>query len=489
MNPVNATDAVTPVACRARLRGQLRRVTLSWGLGYFWLFTITGAAMTKFARGLGMPDYGFGILAAMPHIATLFQLPGSYLVEHYRHRRRLFIVAMTISRLSWVIMAMIPWLLPGVRQIWWTMLVLITLLAWSANHLAVPAWTSWMADIVPSRLRGRFFGNCQRYAQPIVIVGALGVGYVIDVAETSRDVDLLLQVTSSVLALAGLVGSLGIGLYRRVDDPPRSESLQPLDWLGSMWQPLRESNFRRYLGLNFTFMLSIGFLGQYIWVYMFDVGLMKAWMANLLLAVVPRFVHMYSYTAWGRQIDRLGRRPVAIFAVFLMLIGPIAWFMVGQQDPLTRWVGVCLAMTAAFSFSGFEAANLNMLLAITESRAGKGGGSAYAALNGLAVAAGGVLSGLVGWAVAKWCHTIDWTIPVVGWAFTYHGLLLAISLVLRACLLPWLFALREPTATPASTAIRYMSTNVYSNVRQAAVMPTRVVGRIRRWTYRINGQR
>ena len=487
MNPELEHKSPSPAARRARLRGDLRAVTLSWSLGYFWLFVITGAAMNKFARGVGMPDYGFGILAAMPHLATLFQLPGSYLVERYRKRRQLFIVAMTISRISWVAMAMIPWILPDARQMWWLLVVGATLLAWSSHHLATPAWTAWMADLVPSRLRGRFFGACQRYAQPVVIVGALGVGYGIDLADACPDATVLLRVTSSMLAMGGLVGALGIGLYRRVEDSPRDTS-QPLDWLESMWRPLGDRNFRRYLGLNFTFVLAVGFLGQYIWVFLFDVGLMKAWMANLLLVVVPRFVHMYSYGAWGRQIDRLGRRPVAIVAVLLMLVGPIGWFMVGQQDPTTRWIGVCVVMVAAFSFSGFEIANLNMLLAITESRNGAGGGSAYVAVNGLAIAAGGVLSGMIGWAVAKWCYSIEWTIPIVGWAFTYHGLLLAISWVLRVAMLPWLFALREPASTQTSTAIRYMSANVYSNVRQAVLTPTRVVGRLRRWTYRVNGR-
>ena len=396
MNPVPQQQFPTPAARHARLRGDLRTVALSWSMGYFWLFVITGAAMNKFARGMGMPDYGFGILAAMPHLATLCQLPGSYLVERYRQRRRLFIVAMTISRMSWVAMALIPWILPDARQAWWLLVVGATFLAWSAHHLATPAWTAWMADLVPSRLRGRFFGACQRYAQPVVIVGALGVGYAIDLADACRDATILLQVTSSILAVGGLVGSLGIGLYRSVDDSTRGAALQPLDWLDSMWRPLSDRNFRRYLGLNFTFVLAVGFLGQYIWVFLFDVGLMKAWMANLLLVVVPRFVHMYSYGAWGRQIDRLGRRPVAIVAVLLMLVGPIGWFMVGQQDPTTRWIGVCVAMIAAFSFSGFEIANLNMLLAITESRNGAGGGSAYVAVNGLAIAAGGVLSGMIG---------------------------------------------------------------------------------------------
>ena len=83
-----------------------------------WLFTITGAAMNKFARGLGTPDAGFGILAVMPYLGTLFQLPTSYLLDSRGIGRRiLFMLAMITNRMSWVLMALIPWVLPDIDQL------------------------------------------------------------------------------------------------------------------------------------------------------------------------------------------------------------------------------------------------------------------------------------------------------------------------------------------------------------------------------------
>lgn len=446
--------------------------------------TVGGAAMNRFARQMGTPDYGFGLLAAMPHLGSLFQFPASFLIERYRKRRTLFIVAMTISRLCWVLLALIPWLLPGARRAWWPLMVLVCLCAWSAHNLAVPAWTSWMSDLIPARLRGRFFGRCARWAQPVVLVGALGVGYVVDVAEAAEHAapGTLLQITASVLALGGLVGVLGAGCYRPIRDRPRPQSHDG-PWLHALRAPLRDANFRRYLGLNFTFMLAVGFLGQYIWLYVFDVGHVRAWLANLMLVVLPRLVHIVSYPVWGRQMDRLGRRPVALAANLLMLVGPIGWFMVGQ--PSTRWVGMAVVMIAIFGYPGFELANFNMLLSMSSSRSGSSSGTAHVALNSMAVSAGGVLSGMMGWAMARWLNHVDWSIGFLDWRITYHALLLGASLLLRMAMLPWVVSLREPTAMPARDAIRYMGANVYSNVRQALLLPTRVVGQVSRWTYRL----
>jgi hypothetical protein len=195
---------------QSRLRSDLRLLLSSWITGNVWRFTITGAALAKFARVLGMPDYGFGILAAMPYMGTLFQLPASYLLDNRGVSRRiLLLIAMTISRLSWVAMAAIPWMLPNRSQLWWMVMVVITLIAWSSHHLGIVAWTSWTADLVPPRLRGRFFGTCARYAQPVVLISALGVGYVIDVAEVVQETKpiFMLQITSTILALGGLIGT------------------------------------------------------------------------------------------------------------------------------------------------------------------------------------------------------------------------------------------------------------------------------------------
>ncbi|NJL28901.1 MAG: hypothetical protein HC897_13910 [Thermoanaerobaculia bacterium] len=62
-----------------RTRHDLRLITLAWVFGATWMWTINGAVMTQFARGLGTPDWAFGLIATMPFIGVLFQLrPGGF---------------------------------------------------------------------------------------------------------------------------------------------------------------------------------------------------------------------------------------------------------------------------------------------------------------------------------------------------------------------------------------------------------------------------
>ncbi len=432
------------------LRADTRRLLGSWMLGHVWLFTITGAALNKFARELGTPDDGFGILAAMPYLGTLLQLPASYLIDGRGVRRRiLFIIVMTISRMSWVVMAIIPWLTPPEMQAQWLVLAAMMFVAWSAHNMGAVAWTSWMADLVPSRIRGRLFGTCARYTQPVVLIAALSVGYVIDVAEVVQATrpGIMLQVTIALLALGGLIGTLGVGPYRRIREPERTNA-HDIPWLHSLRKPLRDRNFRRYVGMNFTLTLAFGFMGQYIWLYMFDVGLMKAWVANMILVVLPRFVHMYSYGVWGHPIDKLGCKPVIITAIVLMGVSPIGWFMVGQPDATIRWSGFAIAMLGIFAWPGFEIGGLNMILAISRDR--EEGGSACVVINSIVTAVAGVLSGLLSFFIVGRLQHLDMILPLWDMRFTYHAVLLALSMCLRWATLPWALSLHEPTAGRAA---------------------------------------
>ena len=78
------------------LRAQLRAVLVAWMFGSFWLWTISGATMTQFARALGTPDWGFGILAALPFVGTVAQLPMAVWLQRYGGRRKWFLIGASI---------------------------------------------------------------------------------------------------------------------------------------------------------------------------------------------------------------------------------------------------------------------------------------------------------------------------------------------------------------------------------------------------------
>jgi MFS family permease len=449
-------------------------VVVAWMFGAGWMYITTGAAMTRYAQLLGVGGFGFGLLAALPYMGALAQLPSSFFIERYGKRKAVFLATGLAHRLLWLAVALIPWVLPDAW--WWLALVLLVGLSSVSGHMATPAWVSWMADLVPARIRGRYFSRRMQIGQMVGLVVTLLVGHALDRAGAA-----LMQTVSLALALAAVVGTIDMLIFLPVPEPA---TIQPDPQL-SVWRlvrdPLRDRNFRRYLGFTATITFGIGYIPQFVWLYLFDVvGLSNA-KANLMLVVVPLLVTMTVFPVWGRLIDRLGRKPVLIIAGLLVVHGGAVWIFVTPQ----HWfLGYMAAMIATAAWPGIEVANFNMLLSLSAASAGRRQVSAYLALNSMVAALAGIASGLFGGLVAEMLR--DWRGELLGWPLTYHGVLFLISTLLRLGALGWLAGLEDRKAHSTRAALRYMGTNFYSNVQQAIFTPARVIQQFGRWTYRLN---
>ena len=83
------------------------------------------------------------------------------------------------------------------------------------------------------------------------------------------DIDVVKTLTQ--FGMAGLMGVLDILCHRFVDDPVKDHQANTDRFLRMMLRPLKEAEFRRFLAFNFIMTLGIGCIGQYIWLYAFDV--------------------------------------------------------------------------------------------------------------------------------------------------------------------------------------------------------------------------
>jgi len=226
---------------------------------------------------------------------------------------------------------------------------------------------------------------------------------------------------------------------------------------------------------------AIGYMGQFVWLYIFDVLGLSNTQANIILVVVSLVVMMLSFPVWGRLVDRLGRKPVLVISSLLVVHGGASWAFV-QKD--NWWFGYIAVLVATAAWPGIEVSVFNILLNLTNSKDGQRRSVGYVAINSLVVAVAGVLSGLFAGIVAK--SLKGWTGTLFGWSMTYHSVLFIISAVLRLASLAWLIGLKDTEAYSTRDALRYVVAHIYSNVQQAVFMPTRLLGRLGRISYRLN---
>lgn len=440
--------------------------------------------MTQFARGLGMPNWAFGILVAIPAVATLVQLPASVVLSRGVGAKRFFIVSHLVCRVLWVVVGAVPWFWPDIFVTPWHGMLLILVAVWALHHMGIPAWMNWMADVVPRAVRGRFYGVRQRVARPIAIAATVTVGWALDrVSAVSGDGILMRQATSALIMTAGLFGILEVLMYRRVDAPPMHTPPPASRWWRHLAEPLRDRNFRWFVLFSASLGLSTGFMAQYLWLYMFDVGKYSNLEANLLLVALPGAVNLMIYPFWGRVVDRHGRRPVIAIAMAGMLINPFGWILVCSQANI--WIGVPMVIVGFCMWPGLELATMNYMFDLAGGRDEKTGGTSYVAINNIALAGAGIFSGLIGSGCAKWLEDLHWGETQLGFPVTYHAVLLAMGGVLRFVALLFALQFKESGAAPARDVMRYMTSSLYGNVRQAFLMPIRAVSQPLARSYRL----
>jgi hypothetical protein len=122
--------------------------------------TLTGGVfLTGFAPYIGMDEFMIGLVASMPFLVTVFQLPASYLIKKNGRRKAVSYWGAALARVIWipvVIVTLMPFSSVSAR-----LLVILGLifLSYTFASISYVSWLSWMSELVPDEIRGRFFGT------------------------------------------------------------------------------------------------------------------------------------------------------------------------------------------------------------------------------------------------------------------------------------------------------------------------------------------
>jgi len=191
--------------------------------------TLTGGAfLTGFALYLGADNLWMGLIASFPTFAGLAQVASSYVVEQRGERKWLTAWTTGIGRILWLPILLLPFFtaMPGsARFAAFTVLFLASSIAISA---AVPAFTSWMADLVPADYRGRYFGRRNMLAGITTMVVSLPAAWFLDLAAKHHHFPT--SVGFGVLFGAAVLCGLGsfTCLTRQAEPPMRRTSVEAI---------------------------------------------------------------------------------------------------------------------------------------------------------------------------------------------------------------------------------------------------------------------
>src|SRR5262245_23763710 len=140
-----------------RLRRSLNAAVAEGAFAEIFAACATGAVITGWALYLGASAAIIGLLGALPLGAQVASLPAAWFTSA-RSRKTVALWAVGISRLTFLPLLALPTLDAGPATKLHLFLGVVAI-STVASVIGNSAWVAWMGDLVPDRLRGRFFGR------------------------------------------------------------------------------------------------------------------------------------------------------------------------------------------------------------------------------------------------------------------------------------------------------------------------------------------
>jgi MFS family permease len=344
------------------IRTSLKASTADSVLASVYSLGTGGILLSNLLVELGASPVVFGMLSSIPMLVNLIQPLGAYLSERSTSRFQYLLRTHGIGRLIWLILV-IGIVNASLGVIDAHQLVILTLLIVLFSNLlgglGSASWLSWLAMIVPRRLRGRYFGTRNSAASLTNLICVPIAGLVV-----SHWYGGTLQGYGVVLMISIVFGIVGLGCqYFQVDMNPQSQNtyygnssqtteiqsevakdessevLQsihlPQDQLAnSIW---KNSNFLVFL-LYFSFWtLAVNLSSPFFNLYMLDtldLDVSYVTIYNSLQAGAT----LLMLILWGKLADKIGNRPILICIGILVGVTPLLWLGIGvnvqQQYPI-----------------------------------------------------------------------------------------------------------------------------------------------------------
>ena len=437
--------------------------------------------MAAYALALGANNLEVGLLAALPFITQIAQLPAILAVERFRRRKLIQIPAMFATQILWLPIGVVPFILdtPGAPAV----AAVIALLGLRGLFSSVWAttWTSWMRDLVPQEILGSYYGSRLAIITGVVAVVGLGSSFFVQWWESTSSPD------DAVLAYSFLLvgGSLLFGLASPLLTLWTKEPLMPAapesgaSAFSILTEPLRDKNFTQLVRFLFAWNLALNLVMPFFAVYMLsELGLSLPVVIGL--TVLSQITNIVFVRVWGPMADRVGSKTVLSLSASLYLLVILGWVFTGYPDPHAFTLPL---LAILHIFAGIAAAGVYLTMStITLKVAPDDKATAFMGVAGVATSVGAGIGPIAGGLLADFFAVrtlgldLTWTSPnrvleMPALALSGFDFLFIIAFVLGLLSLNLLVALREEGEVSRDVALGQLAARATPAMQAVSSVP------------------
>jgi MFS family permease len=374
------------------------------------MFTLgSGGFMAAYALALGANNFQIGLLASLPFITQVLQIPGVVLIDRFRMRKAINVVLWAIVQALWIPIALIPFLFhtPGSLAI----SLVIGLLGLRGMFGAVVhiAWNSWMHDLVPKEILGSYYARRSAVIMAATATVSIAASYFIDAWQRrASDASDVYGFSFVLLAGALIFGLTSPFLLARTSEPQMRHAVPTgQSTIRALMEPWHDHNFKHLIRFLFVWSFASNLAIPFFAVYMLS-RLDMSLTAVVMLTALSQLTHVWFVGVWGKLADKAGSKTVLSLSASLYLLVIIAWTFTTFPE---RHVFTIPLLVVLHMFAGFAAGGASVTIGtIVLKNAPEDKATPYLALAGVATFLGQGTGPLVGGIFADYFSNRRFTI-------------------------------------------------------------------------------
>jgi MFS family permease len=435
---------------RAReIKSQLGIFSWEGAFGNIFIILTGGAFLTSMGIYFGASDVEIGLLGAIPFMAQAAQLLAPWLIHLSGARKRLTVLGFLLARQIWLLL--IPLLFVSAA---WNLTAFLAIAAISSilAMVATPGWISWIADIVPGRIRGRYFARRNSAIAITTVAATIIGGLILDHFKLIGKESIGYSLIIGIGCIFALISTL---MLIRLPENGKESTKIPHRF-ADIIAPLKDKHFRYLLKIFFVWNMAIGISAIFFAAHM----LTNLKMSFLLISMYTASVALsgvFMNRFWGMVIDKVGSRTVLAFCAFGISFIPLIWLFPSEDF---IWIlGIESIYTGAL-WSGFNLAAFNVPIANSP----QSQRTSYLAMFSVVTGLGFFISSLLGGLLAETFSGFNLTIG--DHAFGNYHILFLISALLRILTSFFIMTFHEPGEKSIPVMIQFMG---YAALKQISV--------------------
>ncbi|MDD5416816.1 MAG: MFS transporter [Candidatus Aenigmarchaeota archaeon] len=313
---------------------------------------ITDNYKIPFALALGASNEMVGLLSSLPDLfGIIVQAFSKKIIKKFGSKKAACNINLMISRLFWIPMILIPFLFQN--GVWWFLLFLC--IQGIFTQIANTAWFSWIADIVPQKIRGTYFGKRNMISNVAAFFATLWAGWFLGIMNNFYGFAIIFAVSM----IFGFLSSYY--LNKMVDTPIKAHPKVTFSFKHFIHGINHHSNYSNFVLFKTLMAFAIQLASPFWIVYVLrDMNIGYEWYAISL--AVYFVVDTLSQRYWGRMTDRFGDRKIMFVCALLVPFGALIMLFINSIPML-----MIERVLSAFVFAGFNIASFNYLLNVSPS--------------------------------------------------------------------------------------------------------------------------